>query len=176
MESAGVFGPKLSGKTTLAKHLSRLYWTRQRRRSLVLDPNLEDWGPHAWVTKDEAKFWEIVWKEPATPSLVIVEESTEMIARNEELTPVFTRLRHLHHKLIVIGHNGTTLLPIMREQIDTLYLFRMAPRPAKMWAEDMTQPGFEESVNLEQYEFLYGQRYVAPVKRKLDLKKLQKQA
>lgn len=178
MESAGIFGPKLSGKTTLAKELSRQYWVRSHRRSLVLDINLEGWGSHAWVTDDEDKFWSVVWREPvvgkAKPSLVIVEEATETINRDKTLTRVFTRLRHLEHKLIVVGHDGTNLLRIMREQIDTLYLFRSSPKAAEMWADSMTQTGFLEAENLEQYEFLYGERFRPPVKRKLDLAKLHK--
>lgn len=172
MESAGIFGPKLSGKTTLAKELSYLYWVRSNRRSLVLDPNLEDWGPQAWVTADEEKFWNTVWRENGKPSLVIVEEAAETINRDKGLTSVFTRLRHLKHKLIVIGHSGENLLPIMRQQLDTLYLFRQSPDDAERWARSMTQEGFLAAAELEQFEFLYGERFKAPVKRKLDLKRI----
>lgn len=174
MESAGIFGPKLSGKTTLAKELSRQYWIKQHRRSLVLDPNLEDWGTQAWVTDDEEKFWTQVWRQPvigkAKPSLVIVEEAAETINRDKGLIRVFTRLRHLNHKLIVIGHSGENLLPIMRQQFDTLYLFRQSPDDAERWARSMTQEGFLDAALLEQYEFLYGERFKPPVKRKLDLR------
>jgi hypothetical protein len=178
MESAGVFGPKLSGKTTLARELSRQYWVRTGRRSLVLDPNLEDWGKHSWVTDDEGRFWVAVWKSPvlgkSKPSLVIVEEAAETINRDKGLTSVFTRLRHLNHKLIVIGHSGENLLPIMRQQLDTLYLFRQSPDDAERWARSMTQEGFLTAAELNQYEFLYGERFKPPVKRKLDLKTLGK--
>lgn len=175
MESAGVFGPKLSGKTTLAKELSRQYWIRQHRRSLVLDINLETWGEQAWVTDDEEKFWSVVWKEPAfgksKPSLVIVDEAAETINRDRTLVRVFTRLRHRQHKFIVIGHSGENLLPIMRQQLDTLYLFRQSPDDAERWARSMTQEGFLQAAELNQYEFLYGERFKPPVKRMLDLQK-----
>jgi hypothetical protein len=180
MESGGIFGPKLSGKTTLAKEISRQYWERSKRRSLVLDINLETWGPHAWVTDDEEQFLRAVCQQPipglggisnrGKPSLIIVDEATETINRDKTLVRVFTRLRHLHHKLLVIGHDGTNLLRIMREQIDTLYLFRSSPKAAEMWADSMTQQGFLEAENLDQYEFLYGERFKAPVKRMLELK------
>lgn len=172
MESAGVMGPKLSGKTTLAMTLSREYWYRAKMRSLVLDPNLEEWGKQAWVTNDEEKFWKAVWS--TTHCLVIVDEAGETINREKELIPVFTRLRHLHHKLIVIGHSGVNLLPIMRQQLDTLYLFRQSPKAAAMWCEDMTQQGFIAAQELNEYEFLYGEKFKAPVKMKLNLnRKLQ---
>lgn len=170
MDSCGIFGPKLSGKTTLAMALSREYWRKQRMRSLVLDPNMEDWGKQAWVTNDEQKFWSAVWKTEAC--LVIVDEAGETINRDKGLIAVFTRLRHLHHKLIVIGHNGINLLPIMRQQLDTLYLFRQSPRAAAMWAEDMTQRGFVAAEELGQYEFLYGEKFKPPVRQKLSLPKI----
>lgn len=174
MESAGIFGPKLSGKTTLAMELSRQHWVRAGRRSLVLDINLEDWGAQAWVTADEEKFWRTVWKPEGKPSLVIIDEAAETINRDKGLTRVFTRLRHLHHKLIVIGHSGENLLPIMRQQLDTLYLFRQAPEDSERWARSMTQEGFLAASELAQYEFLYGERFRPPVKKKLDLAKLPK--
>lgn len=165
MESAGIFGPKLSGKTTLAMVLSRQYWRECKIRSLVLDINNDRWGPQAWVTTDEKKFWRAVWA--SEHSLVIVDEAAETINRDDQLIPVFTRLRHLHHKLIVIGHSGVNLLPIMRDQLDTLYLFRQSKRAAALWAESMTQDGFSEAVILGQFEFLYGEKFRAPIKRKL---------
>jgi hypothetical protein len=174
MESAGIFGPKLSGKTTLAKELSRQYWVKAGRRSLVLDINREEWGKHAWVTDDEERFWGIVWRKPtigkAKPSLVIVDEAAETIKRDKGLIRLFTRLRHLQHKLIVIGHSGENLLPIMRQQFDTLYLFRQSPDDSERWARSMTQEGFLDAAQLEQYEFLYGERFKPPVKRMLDLR------
>ena len=178
MESAGIMGPKLSGKTTLAKEISRQYWARSRRRSLVLDPNLEDWGNHSWVTDNEEIFWAAVWKQPtlgiggSKPSLVIVEEAAETINRDKGLTSVFTRLRHLKHKLIVIGHSGENLLPIMRQQLDTLYLFRQSPDDAERWARSMTQEGFLAASELDQFEFLFGERFKPPVRRKLTLAKV----
>jgi hypothetical protein len=167
MESAGIMGPKLSGKSTLAMAISREYWRKHKMRSLVLDPNLDDWGKQAWVTNDEEKFWRSVWS--TTYCLVIVDEAGETINRDKELISVFTRLRHLHHKLIVVGHSGVNLLPIMRQQLDTLYLFRQSRKSAAMWAEDMTQAGFIEAEGLDQFVFLYGEKFKAPIRQRLSL-------
>lgn len=172
MESAGIMGPKLSGKSTLARKLSEEYWRRCHMRSFVLDPNLDNWGKQAWVTNDEDKFWAAVWS--TRNALVIVDEAGETINREKDLIPVFTRLRHLHHKLIVIGHSGVNLLPIMRQQLDTLYLFRQSKKAAAIWCEDMTQEGFMGATELNEYEFLFGQKFKAPVKMKLALTQVPK--
>lgn len=171
MMSAGVFGPKLSGKTTLAKKLSREYWVKEQRRSIILDPNAEEWGDHALVMQDEPKFWETIWQ--TQNDLIIVDEASTTIKRDKSLIGVFTRLRHLNHKLIVIGHNGMNLLPIMREQFDTLYLFRQPEGAAKVWSETFTQKELLVSptnvTELNQYEFVYARLYHKPRKLKLKL-------
>lgn len=165
MVTGGIFGPKLSGKTTLARAISRDYWLKHKIRSLVLDPNGEHYGEHAFVTPDEKVFWPNVWKTRGC--LIIVDEAAETIKRDKDLIPVFTRLRHNVHKLIVIGHSGVSLLPVMREQIDTIYLFRQNRKAADTWAEVMTEDGLLDAVNLRQYEFIFHQLYGSPRKLKL---------
>lgn len=167
MTNGGIFGPKLSGKSTLAMKLSRGYFEKAKMRSLVLDPHLDSWGEQAFVTADEELFWANVWKTKG--SLIIVDEAAATIKRSRDLIPVFTKLRHNHHKLIVIGHSGVDLLPTMRQQIDTLYLFRQSKKAADIWSEVMTEPSLEQAVTLNQYEFLFHEMYKKPSKRKLKL-------
>ncbi|MDR0353377.1 MAG: type IV secretory system conjugative DNA transfer family protein, partial [Opitutaceae bacterium] len=58
----GVFGPGLCGKTYGCKLLSRSH-ASQGRKSIVCDPNGEDWGAHALVFKRcDAAFLQAVWK------------------------------------------------------------------------------------------------------------------
>lgn len=165
MTNGGIFGPKLSGKTTLAVALSKQYWLKQRIRSLVLDPHCEQWGEQAWITSIESQFWPVVWK--TNRCLVIVEESAATIRRDRKLVPLFTRLRHNQHKLLVVGHSGTDLLPVMRQQLDVIYLFRQPEKAAQIWSETFCNQGLLEAVNLQQYEFLRLVMYQQPQKMKL---------
>lgn len=167
MVSGGIFGPKLSGKTTLAKKLSQGYWNKHKVRTLVLDINQDEWGEHAWATDDEKKFWTAAWK--TRNCLIIVDEAAETIRRDKSLLPVFTRMRHCDHILLVIGHSGVNLLPAMREQFDTVYLFRQSESAAKVWAEVMTEKGLLGATELQQFEFIHHQLYGKPVKMKLQL-------
>lgn len=169
MKRAGIFGPSMSGKTTLAKALSRQYWLSHKVKSLVLDPHLEAWGDQAIVTAEEERFWQIVWA--SRNCIVIVEEAAATINRERELVPVFTRLRHNDHRLIVVGHSGADLLPVMRQQIDTLYLFRQPGSAAKIWAETFAEPKLFQSTELKQYEFLHCQLFQEPRKLRLTLGK-----
>ena len=167
MISGGIFGPKLSGKTTLAIKLSQQYWISQQRKSLVLDPHNEPWGNQAMVFQDEDKFWGAVWG--STNSLIIVEEAAATIRRERELVPVFTRLRHNHHLLLIVGHSGMDLLPVMRQQLDTIYLFRQPISAAKVWAETFTNDALLQSVSLQQYEFIHATLYGQAQRMKLKL-------
>lgn len=164
MMIGGVFGPKYSGKTTLARSISREYWTRCKMRTLVLDPNNDDWTQEkqAKAFTDEAAFWQAVWSTRGC--LIVVEESAATIRRERTLVPVFTRIRH-YHKLLVIGHNGTDLLPVMREQIDVIYLFRMPMKAAALWAETFTDVSLIQSVSLQQFEFIRGELWHFPAVR-----------
>jgi len=152
--ATGIFGPGQSGKTTLAKHLSRYYFDNYSRKSLVLDPNREEWGRHAMVfgLEDEERFWFQCWRMQRCA--VFVEESADTIKRDRDLIPVFTRLRHQGHKLHVSGHDAMDLLPVMRRQISTLYLFRQDEDSAAVWAKQFTDKRIFESCKLLQYQFL----------------------
>lgn len=161
MISGGAFGPKLAGKTTLVKSLSRDYWRGKGLRSLVLDPNEDgDWGPQAWTTADEDHFWGVVWA--SRRCLVIVEEAAATIRRDNDLVPVFTRMRHLEHRLLVVGHSGSDLRPTMRQQLDTLFLFRQPPQAAEIWAETFADDRIMECCTLKKYEFLHCQLFEEP--------------
>jgi hypothetical protein len=157
----GIFGPSLSGKTVLAKHISTDLYRRHGIKSLVLDPIQDDWGTHSTVfagdEESQKKFWEKVWQEKR--HAVFVDEGTEMISRNEELVPAFTRIRHQGHKLFVIGHRGNSLLPIMRDQISTLFLFRQTEKAAAIWAEQFTNDDIMIATSLKQHEFIWVELY-----------------
>lgn len=165
MINGGIFGPKLSGKTTLAVCLSKAYWSVHKIRSLVLDPHVEQWGTQAWVTNDEEKFWPNVWK--SHHCLIIVEEAAATIRRERELIPVFTRMRHCQHKLLIIGHSGMDLLPVMRQQLDVIYLFRQPDQAAKVWSDTFAQKGLMAATELNQYEFIRLQMFGVPTKMRL---------
>lgn len=158
----GIFGPGLSGKTTLAKQLSRQLWQDCAIKSLVLDPLLDRWGPQAWVTDDEAKFWPMFWHE--SRCAVFIDEAADTIKRDRGKASVFTRSRHRGHRVYIIGHSGAALLPEMRLQLHTLFLFRQPESAAETWAELYADRTLLAAATLKQYEFLYARLY-RPVQR-----------
>ena len=158
----GIFGPGLSGKTTLAKKLSQEYWMTSGIKSIVLDPIGDDWGAQAFVTDNEEIFLRMVRAEKQCA--VFVDEASQTIKRDKDKTPLFTSIRHGGHRMHVIGHDGMSLLPVMREQLQTLFLFRQSMKPLAVWSELLSEPRIFEASNLQQYEFLWCRLYHPPVK------------
>jgi molybdopterin-guanine dinucleotide biosynthesis protein len=155
----GTFGGSESGKTTLVRHLTAEIHKRNGMKALVLDPIGDDWGEFSKVFSHEQddEFWKAVWSN--RNMMIVVDEGTEMIARDKTLIPVFTRLRHNHHILFVIGHRGDSLLPVMRDQLSTIYLFRQNKKSAEIWAEAFACEEIMQATTLKQYEFLICRRY-----------------
>lgn len=164
---SGIFGPTLCGKTTLAAALAESTFRNHKRACFVLDPHLEKWPEHCKVTDNEEKFWPDIWK--ANDSLIIVEEASATLRREREFVPVFTRLRHLGHDLIVIGHSGADLLPVQRQQFTVLYLFRQPESAAKIWAETFADDRIYEATTLRQFEFLHVEMFQPPKRSILKL-------
>lgn len=153
-----IFGPGLSGKTVLARYFSRIAFLKRNRRTLVLDPVQSEWGEQAetFDATREEDFWRMVWS--TKDKLVIVDESTEMINRRTDLIPAFTRIRHNRHKLLIVGHRGSvTLLPIMRDQMSSLYLFRQTDKACEVWAEQFVDERIYQATKLKQYQFLWAE-------------------
>lgn len=156
----GIFGPSLCGKSYVGKALSREAW-RLGRASLVCDPNGDEWGAQALVfpTLDE-RFRRVFWARRNLS--VFIDEATLTVARDVELIDLFTRGRHQGHQLFVLGHRAVNLLPIMRDQFGTLFLFRCSPSDAKLWAEDWGEPRILEATGLPKYEFILARKFAAP--------------
>lgn len=175
----GIFGPKKSGKTTLARALAEGYWLSEDRASLVNDPNSSGWPKCCWqppasfngrtLSPDnrEALFWDNVWK--TQHKLIICDDAGKSINRNADLNDIFTRINHNGHKLLIIGHNGSNLLPIQREQMDDVYLFRSTLDACKWWYDVFGDDKIFSAATLNRYEFLRCRFYEPTEKHILQL-------
>lgn len=160
----GIFGPGLSGKTTLAKYISRAGWNGHGIKSVCLDIHREVWGDQAFVTSNPDEFEKVVWAEKSC--FVFIDESSDTIDRDRGFTKFFTRIRHNGHKLFVMGHDGSSLLPVMRQQLQTLFLFRQSKDPAKEWAKLFGNDAIMAACTLHQHEFLWCRFYAGTAERK----------
>ena len=179
MKRICIAGASECGKTTLAIELSRAYWRNHKMPSLVLDiwKAENSWGKQAWVTADEKKFFGTeenqyadgaIWKRRG--DLVIVDEASTVIARDRNLVPIFTRIRHCEHTLLVICHDATDLLPTMRRNLNELFLFCQPVKAIPLWQQDLpTMRGMEKATNLDKYFFLHCKNFSEATPKKLKL-------
>lgn len=164
MAHVGIFGPTECGKTTLARYLAREYLA-QGIAVLVFNPIGNAWAEATWQTDNPDLFMQKV--QVSRSCALFFEEGTDEIDRQKKYTWLFTRSRHLGHRMHVIGHGGSFLTPTMRNSISRLFLFRSSEAIAKLWAEDLADKRVFEACDLNQYEFLNIARFRAPIKSKL---------
>lgn len=160
MKIGGIFGTTLCGKTTLAVDLSREYYKQKKYRTLALDPHNADWGKQAWSSQNDDEFWRVVWARKK--HLVVVEDASLTINRDRDLMKVFTQIRHREHRLLIIGHSGSDLLPGMRKQMDTVYLFQQDKDSVKDWQKIFPKGEVERTLTLDQYEFVRVRSFMPP--------------
>ena len=154
----GIFGPSLSGKTNVAKFLMVNYWRNFGIRSIVCDKNVNQaWPACALVFRDPEKFWPFVWQKRGCA--IFADEGGSSVKRNREATEYFTSGRQNDHVLHVLGHHISNLLPEMRDQLHTLFLFTQTTASASAWAEEWADDRLLGAIGLPQYEFLWAEKY-----------------
>jgi hypothetical protein len=159
----GIFGPTRCGKTTLAQSLATEY-ARTGRACLVCDPIGIRWAGAHWQTTTAAQL--LAKAQASRNCCLFMEEASLSIARDRSLSWLFTTAGnpnaggHLTH---IIGQDGSSLLPAMRQQLATIYLFRCHPDLAQTWAKQFAEPSIAEiAPNLSRYEFLIVRAYEKP--------------
>lgn len=156
----GIFGPGECGKTTAAKSLLAARWRRFRRRAIVIDPNRDTWPAHCLIFSERdrglARAWQI------TGCDVVIDDATGQIYRDTAQNDLFTRIRHQHHTLFILGHTATILLPLQRDALGTLLLFRQSPKAVATWEDEWAEPRIAAAATLKKYEFLWCKKFGAP--------------
>jgi hypothetical protein len=98
---------------------------------------------------------------------VIVDDGSVTIKRDKDLIPVFTTMRHLHHRLLVVSHDASDFTPTMRRQFDTMFLFRQSPDSAEEWYKVFLDRDIYKCAQLAQYEFVKCRNFAPVEKMKL---------
>lgn len=160
-----IMGPTLCGKSSLARSVLRGHWVRDRLRSLAFDPwlkkNPKIWGPHAWVTDEFPKFGHVIFN--VSGCAVLWDEGTHTGGRDRDNLKFFTAIRHHHRAFYYIGHGWQTMLPIMRESLSDVVLFRQTAESAQFWANHFTDEDLLRATALPQYVALH-KRAFQPVR------------
>ena len=155
MLHAGIFGPTMSGKTTLAKHLCRGLESRGVR-CLVLDPYNDDW-PCTWKTRHIHEF--ITKAKQSRSCGLFADEAGQLDLRDPEHEWLLTGSRHFGHACHIIGQTGVQLSPTGRAQITRLFLFRSTEQTAEYWREVFVDDRICGATTLQRFEYLHAQMF-----------------
>lgn len=156
----GIFGPTGCGKTTVAKALAAEY-VRGGRANLVCDPLGTPWKEAAWQTHSAAALMEKA--KASFRCMLWIEEASMAVDRDRSLSWFFTTARHNGHLTHVIGQDGASLTPGMRQQLSRVYLFKCHPDLADIWARQFCEPEIGRLVpTLQRFEFIVAEAYNRP--------------
>jgi hypothetical protein len=167
----GIFGPTRGGKTTLANAL-----LAQKKKAgfanLVCDPLLVDlprekwgqvWPGAVWITTDISEF--IDKARRCKRCFLFVEESSLSVKRCRDVSWLFVAAGNPlagGHTTVVIGQDASSLLPGMRQQLSTVYLFRCHPDLAEVWSYQFADPEIVKiAPKLNRFEFITCETYRA---------------
>lgn len=162
----GIFGPCGSGKTTLARELARAY-SSAGFACLICDPIGAEWPRGSWSTTDPATL--LAKARRSRNCRLFIEEASLSISRDRDLSWLFTTARHFGHRTHVIGQDGASLLPAMRQQLSEVFLFRCHPDLAAIWSRQFADPEILKiAPTLEKFQFLRARAFEKPVILTLD--------
>jgi len=132
-----ITGVTMTGKTTLARMISREYDERGYP-VFVYDPMGTataggDWGEKALIYNDEIRFMEFLSKRKNTnEAAVFIDESDLVFSHSQKHNHWLARRgRHYGYRLHMITQRPTMIAPNCRTQVGTCYMFRLARTDAK---------------------------------------------
>lgn len=151
-------GVTLSGKTTLARYISRQLRANGQTVG-VFDPmgtptRGGGWGDGAHVFNDESQFLAWVGDDRVMRSHLFIDEADLVVnhARPENLW-LLTRGRHYGFSVNLITQRPAMLHPTARGQATRLYMFRLARKDRQLLGQEKGFDDFD-AIDLDAGEFI----------------------
>ena len=155
MVHAGIFGPTLCGKTTLAMKLCADFESRGVK-CLVLDPYNGEWKA-SFQTRKMDEFLTVAKRSRACA--LFVDEAGQLDFRDKNHEWILTGSRHWGHVAHVIGQSGVQMTPLARSCITRLFLFRSTDQTAEYWRDTFVDDRIREATTLERFEFIRAEMF-----------------
>lgn len=163
-----IIGMTMSGKTTLAKELSKKY-SAAGIQCVVLDHMRDPGWSAAHVFSDADEFLDYV-RDPARclRCALFVDESGQTLDKNDKRYRwLTTTSRHHGHRCHIIGQRAESIDRTTRSQCATLAAFNLSLPDAKQYARDFNAPELLECPTLTQGEYILKRLYSPAVRGKL---------
>lgn len=152
-----IVGMTESGKTTLAKQMSRAY--KAQGVSVIVMDELRDPGWSAdFITGDPREFLNVFWNSRSCA--VFIDESGDCVGRYDEtMAKTATRGRHWGHNVHYLTQRGAQISKTVRDQCSNLFLFTTSMGDCKIYAAEFNRPELLEGAQLPQFEYMMCPRY-----------------
>jgi energy-coupling factor transporter ATP-binding protein EcfA2 len=152
-----ILGQTESGKTTLAKRLSKILH-ESGEPVIVLDP-LNDPGWFAgYKTSDPEQFLQAFWKSRGCHAFI--DEAGDMVGRfDDTMRKTATRGRHWGHSCYYLSQRGAMVDTTVRAQCRHLFLFTSSIDDCKILAKEFNKPELLQAVDLPQGHYFHAARF-----------------
>lgn len=137
-----------SGKTFRANLLSEAALARGRH-VLYFDTNKNEFAC-SFRTRDMARLLDVAKR--AWNCLIVIDDAQKVLTNQAQDKPwewFVTEARHRGHQTMILAQRATCIPPIYRENTRYLYLYRVNPDTASVWAEEFGDPELNKASSLE---------------------------
>lgn len=168
MPHSFISASSMSGKTTLCQEIARAY--RAAGFGILVYDKMDDpdWICDRKFTDFEA-FLDCAYA--ATRCVLFIEEVGSVIGQwpKPRVEWLGTQCRHWGHRSFFIGQTPVQISLTMREQCETLFLFRCIKKRAEKWSEEFADTDLINATDLERFEFIKKTRFQPCQKLKLKI-------
>lgn len=154
MPHAAILGKQRSGKTTLGLSMARQY-RQQGYALLVLDPHLNPAWRADWMTDDLERF--LVKVKRSERCILFVDESGDgQLGRQPGFEYLLTQAHHRGHVTHYLSQYFAQVTPVVRANVQRLFMFRCGPKSSKEWGEQFAIPQLPALVaQLPKYHWIF---------------------
>lgn len=155
MPHRAIIGQTGSGKTHCAQQTA---WEFRQRGVgvLVLHKPRELWpaGAVSWQTEDRDAFLRMFWA--ARQCACFMELADADVERSDDrFHKCFTQGRHEGHRCHYLSQRAAQVHPNIRENCESLCLFSVGMKGAKLWAEEFNDPELIGAASLKPVEHFF---------------------
>ena len=165
MPHRAIIGQTGSGKTFAAQQTARAY-RAAGIGSLVLHKPREPWPAEcvSWQTADPARFLRMFWASRQCAAFMELADA-DVDKFDERFHRCFTQGRHEGHRCFYISQRAGQVHPNIRENCESLCLFSVGMKAAKLWAEEFNDPELLGAVQLQPRWFYFKASRYVPAKK-----------
>lgn len=165
MAHRAIVGQTGSGKTFAAQRMALAYATRGIG-VLVLHKPREAWKlvGKSWETDDPDAFLRMFWAARSCACFMELADA-DVSKFDERFHKCFSQGRHEGHRCFYITQRAGQVHPNIRENCESLCLFAVGMKAAKLWTEEFNDDLLLFTSTLQPHEFFFKANRYVPAKR-----------